>query len=232
MDKLVLTLPGFRDGEQLPVPQPSGLRAPFNANDFSLGTLISEIMPFLFYIAAFLAFFMLINASLRWIFSNGNKETIAKARARITWAIIGLAVTILAFFISNFVKEVLAPKNIPITPLSKPPKISFVSTVHAAGPTDLSSQYGFGYFNTPGELISQVIPTIFGILGFALLIYTVWVGVKYMTSGGNKEEIAKARAMIMQAIIGIIVLMFSFLIIQFLLKALFGIDTIKVIKIG
>ncbi len=225
-----LNLPGYSID-----PGPIGPK--YNPKDFTIGRLITDILPIVLYFAVFLALIMLLWASLRWIFSGGNKEAVAKARARITWAIVGLAITFIALFISNFVRDILAPRNATPTKITPPssfhlqvPTISFdfIPTAYAQGTQcvgdacNLGSKYGFGWYTSAGQFISKLIPPVISVLGFALLLYFIWAGYLYMTSGGNKESIARAQAMITHAIIGLIVLLLSFIVLQFIIGALFG----------
>ncbi|KKQ85324.1 MAG: hypothetical protein UT04_C0005G0017 [Candidatus Daviesbacteria bacterium GW2011_GWF2_38_7] len=75
----------------------------------SLGDLISVFLNIVFYAAGFLAFYYLVWGALSYIMAQGNKESLAKARARITWAIIVLMVVFLAFFIARFAGEIFPP---------------------------------------------------------------------------------------------------------------------------
>ncbi|MBI2338243.1 hypothetical protein HYU95_03615 [Candidatus Daviesbacteria bacterium] len=75
----------------------------------TLGDVLSGLLNIVFYLALFLAFFYLIWGAFAYILSQGGKEELAKARARLTWAIIGLIITLLAFFIAKFVSEILPP---------------------------------------------------------------------------------------------------------------------------
>ncbi len=56
-------------------------------------------------IAILLALFFLLWGGLTWITSEGDKQKLAQARTRLTFAILGLAIALLAFFIINFVFE-------------------------------------------------------------------------------------------------------------------------------
>jgi hypothetical protein len=60
-----------------------------------------------------------------------------------------------------------------------------------------------------GPLISNVIPYIFGIAGFLLLIYLVLGGFQLMTSQGEPKAIAGAQAKITNALIGFVVILIS-----------------------
>lgn len=100
--KIALQLPGGNT-----IPQPSGLDAKFP----DLGSFITRLLEVVFYIALFLAFFWLVWGAWVYLFSSGEKENLAKARARIQYALIGLAVTLLAFVIAKYAGEIFTPKG-------------------------------------------------------------------------------------------------------------------------
>lgn len=95
---LALRLPGY--GEiQTPANIPSGTDAPSNALQLTVSLLMIVV------IAASLIF--TLYGGILWASSGGDKQKIDKARRTITFAIIGLVVTILAFVIVRIVGEVL-----------------------------------------------------------------------------------------------------------------------------
>lgn len=72
-----------------------------------LGDVISGLLNIVFYVAVFVAFYYLIWGAFNYIMAQGKKEDLAKARDKITWALIGLVVVLLAYFIAKFVTELL-----------------------------------------------------------------------------------------------------------------------------
>lgn len=100
--KLTLQLPGFSS-----IPGPSGL----DPNIKDLGSFLSPLLNIAFYIAVFLAFFWLIWGGFQYIMAQGKKEELQKATARITWAIIGLLVIMMAYLIAKFASEIVTPKG-------------------------------------------------------------------------------------------------------------------------
>ena len=75
----------------------------------TLGDLISVFLNIVFYAAGFLAFYFLVWGAFNYIMAQGKKEELAKARARITWAIVGLMIILLSFFIAKFVGDIFKP---------------------------------------------------------------------------------------------------------------------------
>lgn len=53
--------------------------------------------------SALLAFAFLLIGGIRWIMSQGDKKQLETAQKTITYAIIGLVVVLLSFFIINFI---------------------------------------------------------------------------------------------------------------------------------
>ncbi|OGE18678.1 hypothetical protein A3J19_02695 [Candidatus Daviesbacteria bacterium RIFCSPLOWO2_02_FULL_41_8] len=101
MTKIALKLPGPSNS----IDSPQTIQGKFP----DLGSLFSGILNIIFYLALFLAFYFLVWGAFSYVMARGQKEGLAKARARITWAIIGMIVTILAFFIAKFVSEAFPP---------------------------------------------------------------------------------------------------------------------------
>ncbi len=97
---LTLTLPG----QTSPIPTPAGLGSKgisFN----NLGDFVNAMFNVVVYACIFLAFYYLIWGAYQYMLSDGKKEDLAKARARITWALIGLIVMLLAYFIARYATE-------------------------------------------------------------------------------------------------------------------------------
>lgn len=84
------------------------------ANKFTnLGGVVSALLEITFMMAFFLSFIWLVWGAFQYIFSGGSKENLAKARARITWAIVGLLLVSIAFLVAQFAVEILQPKQAP-----------------------------------------------------------------------------------------------------------------------
>ena len=102
MKHIALTLPGNQT-----IDNPPGL----NPNINSLGSLLSALLIIVFYIAIFLAFYYLLWGAFQYILASGKKEDLAKARSKITWALVGLIVIFSSFFLAKFAAQILPPGN-------------------------------------------------------------------------------------------------------------------------
>lgn len=65
--------------------------------------IVANSLTIMFVIAAIALVFFTVWGGIQWITSGGDKAKIQAARNRITYAIIGLIVTFLSFFIVNTV---------------------------------------------------------------------------------------------------------------------------------
>ena len=109
------------------------------------------------------------------------------------------------------------------------PVLFLPATVWAAGPLDAavnslsgtsgSVQSGAGYTtNTPlPTLIGSIIGVILGALGILLVINITYAGILYATANGEDDKVKKAKKMITQSIIGIILIVAAFAISAFVL---------------
>lgn len=94
---------------------------------------------------------------------------------------------------------------------------------------NIGDQYAFGKVKSLGEGVGLLVNPAFSIATTLVVIYFLVGAFKLMTASGEKEAVGSAQKMITHAIIGFVLLMFSFLIFQFLVGNLFGFN-LKLIK--
>lgn len=75
----------------------------------TLGDFLIGLINIIFYIAVFLTFYYLVWGAFAYIMAQGKKEDLAKARARITWALIGLIVIFLSFAVAKYGAIIFKP---------------------------------------------------------------------------------------------------------------------------
>lgn len=75
------------------------------------------------------------------------------------------------------------------------------------------------------EIVGSIINIVLGFLGIVLLVYLLWGGFKWMTSGGSEEGVQEAKTMIRNAIIGLIIIVASYAIANFVLSQLVNVTT-------
>lgn len=93
---------------------------------------------------------------------------------------------------------------------------------------DLGTNYAFGWISSLGEGFTRLLGPGFAIAGVALTLYLIIGAFRFLLSGGDKSAIEGGRNMITHAIIGFVLLMLVFLIMQFIPEFI-GID-FKILK--
>ena len=82
-----------------------------------------------------------------------------------------------------------------------------------------------------GDLISRILPYIFGAAGIGLLIYLILGGFQLMTSRGDPKAMQAAQAKITNALIGFVIVIVAYVVVQ-LIGQLLGLGTFSTIFSG
>ena len=81
-------------------------------------------------------------------------------------------------------------------------------------------------FNDDGggleSTIDNIIQAVIGILGLACVIIIIIGGIQYMTSSGDAGKVKKAKDTIMYGIIGLVIALLAFAIVNFVLTSISG----------
>lgn len=94
----------------------------------------------------------------------------------------------------------------------------------------IGDQFGFGNITSLGEAFSKLVMPVFSAAAAMVVLYFLFGAFKYLQSRGDKEEVAAAQQIIIHSVIGFIILMGAFFILQFFLSSLFGITGLEIIK--
>jgi len=78
------------------------------------------------------------------------------------------------------------------------------------------------------DVVALVFNLAFGVVAIVALGYLVMGGFNYVTAGGNPEAIEAAKVTITNAIIGLVLVLISYLLIQFLLQQIGAADYIRI----
>lgn len=93
--------------------------------------------------------------------------------------------------------------------------------------TNIQNQAGLKLsFDSIGQLIGSFLPYVFGAAGLALLIYLVMGGFQLMLSRGDPKAIESARSKITSALVGFVIVIIAFFLVQ-LLGQILGIDAFR-----
>jgi len=84
-----------------------------------------------------------------------------------------------------------------------------------------STGVGAGYSTTtvsPEVIVGRLIMTILGFLGVAFLAFMIYAGVVWMTAQGNEQKVEKAKNMITESIVGVIIVVAAYAIAYFVIS--------------
>ncbi len=86
--------------------------------------------------------------------------------------------------------------------------ISYDSATVAAGATQDAAFSSEGLLPMIGTLISVLL----GFLGVIFLFLTIYAGLLWMTAAGNADQVKKARGILLNAVIGLVIVLSSYAI--------------------
>lgn len=74
-------------------------------------------------------------------------------------------------------------------------------------------------------LVGNIINVLTGTMGIVFVILVIYAGVLYMTASGDNDKVKKAKTLLTQAVIGMIILVSAYAIASFVLGQLQGATT-------
>ena len=72
----------------------------------------------------------------------------------------------------------------------------------------------------PRTVVGRIIEIAFGLLGTVFVVIVLYGGFKYMTAGGNTDDVAKARKIIFSGVIGLVIILMAWAITTFVFDSL------------
>jgi len=87
------------------------------------------------------------------------------------------------------------------------------------GVTEVSSAYGNGNLDVR-TIIARIIVIVLQFLAVIFLGLTIFAGFRYMTAAGNEEQTKKAVSQIKDSVIGLIIVLTSWVLTTYILRAL------------
>ena len=96
---------------------------------------------------------------------------------------------------------------------------SFVFAQSDLGLNDFANQTSLGT-KPLGQIIAEIVRIFLSILGIIAVIIILYAGFLWMTAAGNADKIATAKKLIINAVIGLAIILASLAITQFILSAL------------
>lgn len=81
---------------------------------------------------------------------------------------------------------------------------------------------GFTHSGLVGQIVGKILPVILILGGFITVIVIIISGIQFITSGGNPEAANAARGRLTYAIIGFVIIILAFAILQIVNKIFLG----------
>lgn len=68
------------------------------------------------------------------------------------------------------------------------------------------------------DIISQIISTALSFIGLIFIVLIIYSGITWMTAGGDESNVTKAKKILKQSIIGLIVVLAAYIISYFIIE--------------
>lgn len=111
-------------------------------------------------------------------------------------------------------------------------QISLAAVIYAQQNIPIEPPRGWeklGKITVP-DIVSTFIKLLLIVAALIAFFFLVWGGIKWITSGGDKEQTSKAQSMITAALIGLVIVFAAWAIIK-LLETFFGIEILTKLTI-
>ncbi|MDD4290294.1 MAG: Ig-like domain-containing protein [Patescibacteria group bacterium] len=82
--------------------------------------------------------------------------------------------------------------------------------------------FGLGTDTDIEHLVTNIIQIFLGFLGFIALVIIIYGGFMWMMSGGNQEKTTKAKGILKSAIVGLIIILLSYIIVSFVMNLVYN----------
>lgn len=140
----------------------------------------------------------LIYGGYFWMTSMGNEERIKKSKQILTSAVVGLIVVLLSISIVNFVSDAIG-----VTPQNMPEDTGL-------------------FTGTLSEALTGIINAALTLVGVIALGTMVYGGFRWMTAAGSEEQVGEAKKILTAGVIGLIIIIISWAIVNFVITAVNG----------
>lgn len=194
----------------------------------SIQAVVAALINIAFMAAGVVAIIFLIIGGFRYVTSSGNQEAIEGAKATILNAIIGLIIIFLSFLIVNYILGELGVNPVKVEKAKSAPQFAqneeLVPKDEGAEGIVPEGKDKIIPDPIPGKNLQDIINSVFnvayGLAGVVAIIYLIVGGYYYITSSGNPDASEAAKGTIVNSIIGLIIILTSYLIIRFALDQL------------
>ena len=151
-------------------------------------TIAANIATDITIIAAYLVLGYVIYGGYLYTFSSGDPSKVASGKKTLFHAFLGLAIVMSAYLIMSTIRLVLLGES-----------GNLADCVNISDTTGEVS----GCIIDANTVVTSAIGWFIGIAGLVSAIFVVYGGISYITSAGDPGKVAKAKQMILYALIGL-----------------------------
>jgi len=198
---LLILLPVFTYAQGVALDNPLGTRV--GVGVAGAVEIFARIVGALSFFTGVLALVFFVLGGFRILTAAGNQEKFAKGKTILMYAAVGMVVATSSYFILITLINVLT--NYQTTGLIATPGLVDPLHINLADPTAATKFYG-------GRILGFLLSGL-GALTILVFVYAGWL---WMTAAGNEEKIAKARQTILYGMLGLVAILGSYVILNFI----------------
>lgn len=92
--------------------------------------------------------------------------------------------------------------------------VAYTASAQGCEPTEFCNPLSDGGVSDIGDLINNIIRWLIGIVGLLAMLALIWGGMLYIIALNNQQHLDTAKSIIKWAIVGLAIVLLSFVIIQ------------------
>ena len=102
---------------------------------------------------------------------------------------------------------------------------NWLEMVKNGGLEQVGKAYGGGEPRDARRIVVDAIKIILGFLGIIAMVLILYAGFKWMTAGGNEEQVSDAKKILMAGIVGLAIILSAYIIANFVIKQIYSATT-------
>ncbi len=183
----------------------SSLCNPIRYSNDDLGTFFTKAIAIATTFFTLIAVIMVAFSGFRMMLSQGDAERLSVAKSALTWSIAGLILSMFAFVLVYATANFLGAKDIPAG--------ATVGNQHVINPLN---------DDTFGKLLETMLIGFLQVTGLIAILMLIVGGYRYVIARGDDEQITAAKGTIQWSIIGLVIILLSYVLVRATLTFFYG----------
>lgn len=192
----------------------------------SLSETVGKIIKIVLGLLGIIFLALTVYAGVLWMTAAGNEEQVTKSLGILKTSIIGLVIILAAYSITYFVlANVFSLTSIlGNNALASSHSQEALDQLKAAAGASGANIAGAGPVD-PRYIAANIIRIALGILGILFLVLILYAGFLWMTAGGEEDKISKAKKLLSNGVVGLVIILSAYAISYFVFQSLLGATT-------